>query len=61
MKFDLKEDVKPIFSRPYLVPKVHEEMFENEVERFVLLVFLEVANDPEWGAPSFAQPKTESN
>ena len=32
-------------------------MFKNEVERLVLLGFLEVANDSEWGSPSFAQPK----
>ena len=29
--FELKEDAKPIFLRPYPVPKVHEEMFKKEV------------------------------
>ena len=46
-----------ICSRPYPVPKVHKEMFKKEAERIVLLGVLEIANDPEWGAPSFAQPK----
>ena len=41
---DLKEDVKSIFLRPYPVPKLHEEMFKNEVERLFLLVVLKVAN-----------------
>ena len=31
--FKLKEDTKPICLRPHPVPKVHEEMFKNEVER----------------------------
>ena len=34
--FELKKDVKTIFSQPYPVPKVHEEMFKQEVERLVL-------------------------
>ena len=32
-----------------------------EVERLVLLEVLEVADDSEWGSPSFAQPKSKSN
>ena len=59
--FELKEEAKPILSRPYPVQKVHEEMFKKEVERLVLVGFLELANDSEWGAQSFAQPKPKSN
>ena len=55
----LKNDAKTICSLPYLVPKVHEEIFKKEVEHLVLLGVLKVANDPEWGAPYFAQPKPE--
>ena len=51
--FKLKEDAKTIFLQPYPVPKVHEEMFKQEV--------LKVENDSEWGAPSFDQPKPKSN
>ena len=29
--FELKENVKPIFSRPYPKPKVHGEMFKNRL------------------------------
>ena len=49
--------MRPIFSQPYPVPKVHKEMFKNEVENSLLLGVLEVANNSEWGAPSFVQPK----
>ena len=30
--FELKEDEKPIFSRPYTVPKVHGVFFIKSVE-----------------------------
>ena len=53
--------MKLICSQPYPVPKVHEEIFKKEVERLGLLGVLEVANDSEWGATSFAQPKHKSN
>ena len=59
--FKLKDNAKPIFYRPYPVPKVHEEIFKKEVEPLVLLGVLEVENNSEWGAPSFAQPKPKSN
>ena len=36
-------------------------MFKKEVERLFLLVVPEVANDSEWGSPSFAQHKPKSN
>ena len=59
--FELQKDVKLVCSRPYPIPKVYEEDFKKEVERLVLLGFLEVTNDSEWGAPYFAQPKHKSN
>ena len=59
--FELKEDMKPVLSRLYPVPKVHKEMFKKEVESLVLLGFLKVANALERGSPSFAQPKPKSN
>ena len=36
-------------------------MFKKEVECFVLLGILEVANDSEWGDPYFAKTKPRSN
>ena len=40
---------------------VQKEMFKQEIENLVVLGVLEVANDSEWVAPSFAQPKPKSN
>ena len=59
--FELKEDARPVCSRPYPVPKLHAEISKKDVERLVLLGVHNVENDSEWGAPSFAQPKIKLN
>ena len=41
---ELKDDTNPICPRPYLVPKLYEEMIINEVEYLFLLGFFVVAN-----------------
>ena len=35
--FELKEYEKPIFWRPYTLPKVYEEIFKKEIERLFIL------------------------
>ena len=55
--FELKEDANLICSIPYQVLKVQKEISKKEVERLVLIGFLELAYDSEWGSPSFEQPK----
>ena len=42
VEFELKEDAKPICSRPYPVLKVHEKMSKKEVERLLRLGVLKV-------------------
>ena len=44
VEFELKSNTKPICSRPYPVPKVYEEIFKKEVERLVLIWFLDLEN-----------------
>ena len=58
---ELKDDVKPVWLQPYPVPSLHEEMFRKKVKRLVILGVLEEANDSEWGAPLFDQPKAKIN
>ena len=48
-------------SLPYPVPKLQKEMFKQEVENLVILGVLELANDSEWVAPSFAKTIPKSN
>ena len=56
VEFELREGAKPICSRPYPVPKVHEGIFKNEVEFLLLLGLLERANDSEWGPHTLHNP-----
>ena len=51
----------PICLLPYPLPKVHKEIFKQEVENLVVLEVLELANDLEWVAPSFVKPIPNSN
>ena len=59
--FEIKEDMKPICSIPYPVPKVHKEMFNNYAECLFIIGFIERANGLEWGFPSFVQLKPKTN
>ena len=61
VELELKDDAKPMLSRNYPVRKVQKTMFKKEDERLVSLGVLKEANDPEWGAPYFAQPKAKTN
>ena len=58
---ELKDDAKPVCSRPYPVLRVDEEIFKKEVKRLVKLVVLEEKNEYRWGAPSFVQPKAKTS
>ena len=57
VELELKDDEKPVFLRTYSVPRMNETMFIKEVKRLVKLGVVGEANDSEWGAPYFAQPK----
>ena len=58
---ELRDDTNPVCLRPYPVPRVHKSMFIKEVEILVSLRVFEHANDSEWGAPYFSQPKAKTN
>ena len=59
--FELKDDAKPILSRPYPVPTVHGETFKKEVECSVVLGVLKLSNNSEQGVPYFAQTTPKYN
>ena len=56
-KIELKEGVKPYYSRPYPVPKIHEETMKKECARMEKLGILRKSTGSEWGAPTFIVPK----
>ena len=58
---ELNDDAKPVWSRPYPVPRVHKAMFRKEVEILVKLSVIEESNESEWVAPSCAHPKAKKN
>ena len=58
---ELKDDAKPVRSQPYPVPRIHKAMFIKEAKRLLRLGVIKEANDYEWGAIYFAQPKAKTN
>jgi len=54
---ELKPGAKPYHAKPYPVPRVHEKVFRDEVERLCKIGVLRKVNDSKWGAPTFIQPK----
>ena len=54
VELELKDNVKPMCSRTYTVPKLHETIFKKEFEGLVRFGLLEESNDSKWGAPSFS-------
>ena len=61
VNLDLKYDATPMRSCPFPVPRVHEGMLRKDIERLVKLGVIEEANEYEWGATFFAQPKQKTN
>ena len=57
----LKDNTKPVCSRPYPVPRVHRAMLKKEVKRLVSLGVIKHSNESEWGEPYFPQPKAKTN
>ena len=57
----LNYDAKPEYSRPYIVPRVHKEMFKKETEILVKYGVIKHQNDSEWGTPYFSQSKVKTN
>lgn len=48
---------RPYHGRAYPVPKIHEKLIKDEVDRLCRLGVLKKVNGSEWGAPSFGIPK----
>ena len=58
---ELKDDMKPVCSRPHPVPRVHKFMYIKEVDRLVSLGVQKCSNESKRGAPYFAQPRAKTN
>ena len=54
---ELKDDAKPYHAKPFPVPRAHDKVFREEIDRLCDLGILKRCNDSEWEAPCFIQPK----
>lgn len=50
-------NMKPYHARPFPVPKCYEETTKTELDRLCRIGVIAEANDSEWAAPTFIQPK----
>ena len=57
----LKENAKPMFQKPYPVPKSQERKLKEEVERLVKFGVLRKVNKSEWGSPVFVIKKPDDS
>ncbi len=57
---ELKPNVKPYHSRPFLVPKIHEATLKTELECLTKAGVLKKVNQSKWAAPTFLIPKKDT-
>ena len=58
-KIELKEGATPYYSKPWPVPKIHENVLKEEINRLESLGVLRKAKNSGWGAPTFIIPKKD--
>jgi hypothetical protein len=57
---ELKPNVKPYHSRPFLVPKIHEATLKIELKCLTKACVLRKVNQSEWAAPTFLIQKKDA-
>ena len=56
----LKPDAEPYHGKPFPVPRIHELMFKQELDRLEYLKVIKKVNRSQWGTPIFLIPKKDS-
>ena len=59
MDLDLRDNAKPLHSRPYAVPHSLQPTFKKELDHLVSIDVLEPAGSSEWAAGTFIIPKKD--
>ena len=58
VSFDLKENIKPFYGRPYPVPEAHKKIFKGALDEMIENGILEKTyEDTDWASPTFGVPK----
>ena len=56
----LKPDAEPYHVKPFPVPRIHELMFKQEIDRLAAIKVIKKVNLFQWGAPTFLIPNKYS-
>ena len=59
VSIELKEDAKPVQSKPYKVPQAHVKVFKEEIDRLVDIGLFTKVELAEWSSPTFCIPKKD--
>ena len=59
VSIELKENAKPVQSKPYKVPHAHLKVFKEEIERLVKIGLFTRVQLSEWSSPTFCIPKKD--
>ena len=57
---DIDPDAKPVYQRPYAVPRVHLSTFKKELDHLVKLVVLVPQQESKWASGTFIIPKKDA-
>ena len=57
VRLEIGQNYSPYVGRAYLIPKFHQDVFRQEVDRLEGLGVLKWEGDSEWGSPTFTMPK----
>ena len=56
---DIREGARPVYCRPYPVPKHHEQVFKDELQHLCDIGVLSKCGASEWLSPTFINPKKD--
>jgi hypothetical protein len=60
VSFELKEDMKPYYGRPYPIPHKHKAILMKKIKRLCNIGVLEWQPSSRWASPTFVIPKKDS-
>ena len=56
---DIDPNAKPVYARPYPIPRIHLQTFKKELDHLVKLGVLKPQNESKWTSPTFITAKKD--